>query len=72
MARIENNSDFRRILKTAKSAGWQTVLTGNSHWKFVPPHPGTPPIFFSGSPSDIRSIKNFVARLRRCGLKLPR
>ena len=68
--RVETNSDFRKILDAAKLQGWKTEHTKKGHWKFKSPN-GKDMVHTSGSPSDMRAIKNFVARLRQRGLNIP-
>lgn len=63
-------SDLRKLIKTARQAGWTVEMTRNSHWKFLPPDPALPPIIEAGSGSDVRGVKNTRARLRRCGLSV--
>ena len=67
--RVESNSDFRNILDAAKSQGWKALKTGRGHYKFMSPN-GKDMVHTSGSPSDMRAIKNLTARLRQRGLNL--
>ena len=46
-------------------------MTNKSHWRFRAPD-GSTTIFFSGTPSDHRAIKNFIARMRRGGFQMSR
>lgn len=72
MARAEQDSYFRGLREEASKQGWVVEVTANGHWKFVPPSKNCRPCFFSGSPSDWRAIKNFVALMRRNGFRMAR
>lgn len=61
---------FKDIMRLATGQGWRVEKTQSSHWKFIPPD-ATKKIVVTGStPSDHRSIKNFLADLKRQGFKL--
>ncbi len=63
---------FRAIAEQALAAGWEVSRTKGSHYLFKSPDPSTPLIFTSGTPGDIRSIKNLASTLRRSGLPIER
>jgi non-ribosomal peptide synthetase component F len=63
--------DFKNIKKAAEKQGWAVELNRNGHWKFVPPDPTKDIVYTSGTPSDYRSILNFLARMKRNGLRWP-
>ena len=67
---------LRKVVKTARKAGWEYDMTGRGHPRLTPP-PGARdgltgelagPITFASSPSDHRGHKNGLADLRRRGL----
>lgn len=63
--------DMREIEKAAKEQGWTVSLTTKGHKKFLSPDKTKPPVYGSGTPSDVRSIKNLLAELKRKGLIWP-
>ncbi len=67
MALAQKSSDFRNIMDAAKQQGWSVEATKNQHWKFTPPKGMGGSVFFSGSPGDWRSIKNFISMMRKNG-----
>lgn len=58
------------VLRTLESQGWVIVQSGGNHWKCIPPNPNAPIVVGGSTPSDPRSIKNFISRLRRSGADL--
>lgn len=54
----------RDIIKKMKERGWKHTITGKSHIKFVYGRTGAI-IIHSGTPSDVRSEKNLLARAKR-------
>lgn len=73
MARADRDDHFRDIKSAALTQGWVVEETAKQHWKFIPPRagPGLSPVFFSGSPSDWRAIRNFVSAMRQRGFRIP-
>jgi hypothetical protein len=63
--------DLRDLEKAAKRQGWGIDRTKAGHVRFWPPDSSIPPSVFSGTPSDWRAIRNFLADLRRKGLAWP-
>jgi hypothetical protein len=63
--------NLRDLEKAAKRQGWRIDRTTAGHPRFWPPDSSTPPAIFSGTPSDRRAIRNFLADLRRKGLAWP-
>lgn len=55
--------DIRRILGVAELLGFTASRTSKGHWKFE--RAGVPAVFFSGTPGDVRAVKNGIAKLRR-------
>lgn len=72
MARADRDDHFLALKSAAEAQGWAVEETAKKHWKFVPPHKGVTPVFYSGSPSDWRAIRNFVAAMRQRGFQLPK
>ncbi len=63
--------DLREIEDAARAQGFIVGRTTKGHPKFTPPDPTKEIVIGSGTPSDQRSIKNLVARLRRQGFIWP-
>lgn len=60
--------DIRKLVRTAKRAGWTITRTRNGHIRFR--HPSGHPCLFTGSTtSDHRRAKKLRCDLRRAGLK---
>ena len=54
------------IVRKAVSQGWEVTTRKNGHLQFKPPTKD-PVIFFSGTPSDFRALKNHLAHMKRLG-----
>lgn len=65
------SKDFREIRREAERQGWDAVQTRSGHWRFVPPDTTKPIVHTSGTPSDRRSLDNFIAQMRRSGFRWP-
>jgi hypothetical protein len=63
--------DLRSIEQAAQEQGYTVGRTKKNHPKFTPPDPTKEIVIFSGTPSDVRAIKNGLARLRRQGFVWP-
>jgi hypothetical protein len=63
--------DLRDIEKAAKEQGFKVGRTKKGHPVFTPPDPTKGVIYGSGTPSDVRSIRNLLAKLRQAGLVWP-
>jgi predicted RNA binding protein YcfA (HicA-like mRNA interferase family) len=63
--------DLREIEKAAKEQGWQVGRTMKGHLRYVPPDPTRRIVIGSGTPSDSRAMKNFLAELKRQGFIWP-
>jgi hypothetical protein len=63
--------NLRDLEKAAKQQGWPVDRTADGHPRFWPPDGVTAPAIFSGTPSDWRAIRNFLADLRRKGFRWP-
>lgn len=59
----------RRLVMQLERAGLQVSITQKGHIRIETPKG---PVFTSGSPSDWRSLKNMVARLRARGVEIDR
>lgn len=62
--------DIYELVELAVRQGWHVDKTNKGHWRFRPLDPAMPIVFFSGTPSDWRAIRNFQTKLRRAGLQL--
>lgn len=63
--------DLKRIIGAAKDQGWREERTTKGHLRLVPPDRTKPACVFSGTPGDVRAIRNFLAACRRSGLVWP-
>jgi hypothetical protein len=62
------NKDLQALIKKAEAQGFTYRVTGKGHVMFKDAD-GKPVSTFSGTPSDGRSWKNSLARLKRAGFK---
>lgn len=63
--------DLKDIRKELKRQGWREEQRSSGHWMFWPPDVTKAGVPYSGTPSEVRSIRNLVARLRRSGFEWP-
>lgn len=63
--------DVRKIVKAAKSQGWHEDRTTRGHVRLTPADKAKEPSIFSGTPSDVKAIRNFLSHLRRNGFIWP-
>ncbi len=63
--------DFKSIRKAAKEQGWKEDVTAKGHPRFFPPDNTKPAVVTAGTPSDQRSIDNFLSAMKRSGLIWP-
>jgi hypothetical protein len=63
--------DLRKIIEAAEDQGWRQERTKKGHLRLVPSDKSKDPSLFSGTPGDVRAIRNFLAHLRRNGLVWP-
>jgi len=61
--------DFDTIRRAAEAQGWIVERTKGKHWRFIPPDRTKRMVVTGGTPSDMRSIRNFLADLRRQGFQ---
>jgi hypothetical protein len=57
------DKEVSRVLDEAKRLGYAIARTSNGHYRFT--MPGVETQFWSGTPSDVRSVRNGEAKLRR-------
>ncbi len=62
--------DFKAILRACMDQGAVVTDTGKGHIKVVPRDKTKQIVVTSGTPSDHRSIDNFIGRLRRSGIRI--
>lgn len=72
MPRAEKDSHFRTIVEAAQAQGWSVERTEKNHWRLRPSDKTKQIVIFSGSPGDIRAIRNFISVMRRNGFVTPR
>ncbi len=60
-------SDFDKLVKQLKRAGWKVDKTTRGHWRMASPEGGV--VIASGTPSDHRAISNLRSQLKRAGYK---
>jgi len=63
--------DLRDIERAAAEQGWKIDRTARGHPRFTPPDRTDEIIVGSGTPSDVRALRNLLARLKRAGLVYP-
>lgn len=63
--------DIRDIVTAAEEQGFRVERTSKGHWAFWPPDKAQGPVYFSGTPSDQRAIRNLIGKLRRAGFIWP-
>ena len=63
--------DLGDVVQAARDQAFRVGRTEKGHWLFYSPDRGYSPVYFSGTPSDQRSIKNLISKLRQSGLVWP-
>jgi hypothetical protein len=63
--------DLRDVVRAAQEQGFRVGRTEKGHWVFYSPDTTFSPVYFSGTPSDQRAIKNLIGKLRQAGLVWP-
>lgn len=54
----------RELIKRMRKRGWTVTMTGKSHLRFKYEKTGDV-VFHGGTPADVRSEKNLMARVQR-------
>jgi hypothetical protein len=62
------DKELRPLVRAARLQGWSVSQTGRGHVKFLPKDKSMPPVFCGVTRSDVRTIHNIIAALRRSGL----
>ena len=62
-------TDIDQVIREALAQGWQHDLTTRGHHQFYSPN-GRDIVTASGTPSDHRSFRNFMAQMRRSGFMI--
>ena len=60
------SKEVKDLIRSLRKQGWTVEQTRNNHWKATAPTGGQPE-YIASTPSDHRSLKNTVARLKRLG-----
>jgi hypothetical protein len=68
---LEYIVNLNELKRAAQEQGWQTGTTRRGHQRWVPPDPKKPIVVGAGTPGDHRSMKNFLAQLRKSGFIWP-
>jgi hypothetical protein len=63
---------LRDLRDIAEQQGWRIQQTASSHWQWLPPDKSQSPVIQAHTPSDYRGVQNFLSRLRKRGLKIPK
>lgn len=63
-------NDLRKVLKALEDQGFLLTRSSRGHWLIDTPD-GRRVAVLAGTPSDHRSLKNAIARLRRAGFRWP-
>ena len=63
--------DLRDIVKAAQDQGFRVEVNKKGHPTFYSPDKSISPVVASGTPSDVRAIRNVLSELRRAGLIYP-
>lgn len=64
-------ADRRAIVRALKRQGWRVEQTQGNHLRAVPPDPSQEAVIASSTPSDRRTLANWVGELRRAGFVWP-
>lgn len=71
LTREGRSLDLRDIERAAKEQGWVVGRTRRGHPTFKPPDPSKDIVVGSGTPGDVRAIRNLLSQLRRQGFVWP-
>ena len=64
------NREVGQALEVVVRQGGVLSLCGSGHFKVVPPDKSKKVVFLPATPSDKRSMRNVVSKLRRAGFNL--
>ena len=64
--------DWKTLERQLVAQGWSVETTSGGHRKFTPPDKAFPPVFCSGTPGDVRSVRNALREFKRSGFVPPR
>lgn len=56
------------MIDAARDQGWRVEFTGSNHLRFLSRDRSVSPVYGPYTPSDHRSIKNLITKLRHAGL----
>ncbi len=62
--------DFKDIKKAARDQGWRVESTKKG-LQFIPPYPTRQIVQWHMTPSDVRAVRNFLAKMKQAGLIWP-
>jgi len=68
---LSPNRSVQTIVAAAYEQGWGAEKTGTNHIRMYPPDPGERPWGIPCTPSDVRSLKNAIAPMKRAGFVMP-
>jgi hypothetical protein len=61
----------RELIDEARRQNWRCTQTAKGHWMCLAPD-GIGAVVVSGTPSDTRSLKNAISRMKQHGFVWPR
>lgn len=62
------SKEMVQLARRLEHQGWAVTRTKRDHYRFISPDGKT--IYAPGTPSDYRSIRNVIAKLRQTGADL--
>ncbi len=62
--------EYRDIVHAATEQGWREKQIKKG-WRLIPPDPSKQAVTVHRSPSDVRTLRNLLAEMRRQGLVWP-
>lgn len=60
--------EIRKLIRALEAQGWRVEETGSGHYQAYSPN-GEDIVTIPGTPSDHRSMRNTMSRLKRAGFK---
>lgn len=67
---MSSDKEVRKIIKTAKQAGWRVEKSGGNHILLYPPDKSDGMVTMPSTPSSTRNFKNMLSKLRSKGLNV--